>query len=80
MTLSGHALRSGRCRVLANGATCVGVTKFYYVIEGEGTFTIGDATRLRAGKATGGLTLIRPPKSRARTFHSAALEGTGGAS
>ena len=22
-----------------------GATKFYYVIEGEGTFTIGDATR-----------------------------------
>ena len=22
-----------------------GATKFYYVIEGEGTFTVGDATR-----------------------------------
>ncbi len=27
MSLSGHALRSGRYRLLANGAACVGVTE-----------------------------------------------------
>lgn len=31
--------------------THAGATKFYYVIEGEGTFTVGDATRtLGAGR------------------------------